>query len=149
MTRRRAQAGSKPSVRRGTRLNLISRWLADRFDRVGLHALDDRHLEIRLKLPIAYYLDLTAFSTYLPIHSSIEKLQENYQGQPLTAEGLWTYDPQWTKPDYHRNQYPGIISNGAYHLERWDFKQALRLDPSNATARRNLAILAEDTRSVR
>ena len=29
------------------------------------------------------------------------------------------------------------------------FKQALRLDPSNATARRNLAILAEDTRSVR
>jgi len=37
------------------------------------------------------------------------------------------YDPQWTKPDYHRNGYPGLITNGPYQVTEWRFKRRVRL----------------------
>jgi oligopeptide transport system substrate-binding protein len=47
---------------------------------------------------------------------------------PLTAEGLVVYDSQWTKPDYHAEGYPGLITNGAYRLVSWTFRQRARLE---------------------
>ncbi|UCD29883.1 MAG: peptide ABC transporter substrate-binding protein [Planctomycetota bacterium] len=110
------------------------RWLDEhivemekRFAAVGFRALDDRHLEVLLPRPIHYFVDLTTWSVYLPIHESIELLRERYQGRPLTDAGLWAYDMQWTKPHYRRNNYPGLISNGAYKLVKWKFKRGMRL----------------------
>ncbi|HNQ23374.1 MAG TPA: peptide ABC transporter substrate-binding protein [Phycisphaerae bacterium] len=99
----------------------------ERFASVGLRAVDERTLEVRLARPCPYFLDLTAFPTLMPIHASIELLRECYRGAPLTAEGLVAYDPQWTKPDYRRNGYGGLVSNGAYGVADWRFKRRLRL----------------------
>jgi oligopeptide transport system substrate-binding protein len=49
------------------------------------------------------------------------------EGAPITAEGLVVYDPQWTKPLYRRNGYPGLITNGAYRLSDWTFKRRVRM----------------------
>jgi len=97
------------------------------FDRVGITAMDDRTLAVRLLRPCPYFLDLTAFPAFLPCHESIERLREGHQGAPITAEGLVVYDPQWTKPDRCRNDYPGLITNGPYRLMSWQFKRRARL----------------------
>jgi len=112
--------------------------MEQRWSQVGVRAVDNQHLEVRLVHPTAYFLDLTAFSTYLPIHESIEMLRDHYEGRPLTDVGLWSYDDQWTKPDYRRNGYPGVVTNGPYRLTGWNFKQRLLLEANafywNATA---------------
>lgn len=118
------------------------REMEKRFEQVGLRVIDERHLQVRLRLPTAYFQDLTAFSTYVPIHESIEKLRDTYEPVrakdsaghatnkpiPLTESGLWSYDAQWTKPDYHRNGYPGLVTNGAFQLKTWRFHQDLWLE---------------------
>jgi len=101
--------------------------MEDRFAKVGMRAIDDHHVEIILPHPIHYFLDLTAWSVFLPVHESIELLREGYEGRPLTEAGLWAYDMQWTKPDYHRHGYPGAVTNGAYTIANWDFKRRIRL----------------------
>ncbi|MGB2988253.1 MAG: ABC transporter substrate-binding protein, partial [Phycisphaerae bacterium] len=101
--------------------------LDTRFDRVGVDAPDDRTLAVRLTRPCPYFLDLTAFPIFLPCHESIELLREHHRDAPITAEGLVVYDPQWTKPDYHRNNYPGLVTNGPYRLTEWTFKRRARL----------------------
>ncbi|MHC4696876.1 MAG: peptide ABC transporter substrate-binding protein [Planctomycetota bacterium] len=98
----------------------------ERFDAVGVKALDDHTLQVELTRPCPYFLDLAAFPTFLPCHQSIELLREG-SGAPITAQGLVVYDPQWTKPDYHRNGYPGIVTNGPYRLSEWTFKRRVRL----------------------
>lgn len=104
---------------------------AERFDKewsgVGVTARDPKTLEVRLRRPCPYFLDLTASPVYLPIHESIEKLRERYAETPLTAQGLVVYDPQWTKPDYHAKGYPGLTTNGVYRLADWRFKRRARM----------------------
>ena len=97
------------------------------FATVGIEAVDEQTLVVQLVRPCPYFLDLTAFPSFLPCHKSIERLREGYRGAPITAEGLVAYDPQWTKPDYHRNGYPGLITNGPYRLFDWKFKRRARL----------------------
>jgi len=101
--------------------------LPKRFNRVGLQTPDDKTLVVHLKTPCPYFLDLTAFATFLPIHRSIERLQLRYLGTPLTREGLIAFDPQWTKPDFHHKGYNGLVTNGPYMLGDWSFKQRARL----------------------
>ena len=92
----------------------------DRFDQVGLRADGPRRLIIQLTRPTAYFLDLTSFSTFLPVHkASISLLTE------FDDLAMWRTDPQWIKPDYHANGYPGLISNGAYQMKDWQFKRFL------------------------
>jgi len=93
------------------------------FEKVEIEALDDLHLQVRLTRPTAHFLDLVAFSTFLPIHkASIEKLRVT-DNPAVTNLTLWVFDPQWVKPDYHRNGYPGLISNGAFTITDWQFKR--------------------------
>ncbi|MCH7700872.1 MAG: peptide ABC transporter substrate-binding protein [Planctomycetes bacterium] len=99
-----------------------------RFASVGLDAIDDRTLEVRLIRPCAYFLDLCAFVTLLPCHQSIARLRERYLDHPITAQGLVVYNHQWTKPDYHANDYPGLITNGPYRMTEWVFKRRARLE---------------------
>ncbi|MDO8629257.1 MAG: peptide ABC transporter substrate-binding protein, partial [Phycisphaerales bacterium] len=101
--------------------------MEDRFSQVGMSAVDERTLAVRLTRPCPYFLDLTAFPTFLPVHESVELLRESHRGAPITEQGLVVCDPQWTKPDYHRDGYPGLITNGAYRLADWTFKRRARL----------------------
>ncbi len=101
--------------------------LDTRFERVGLEAPDERTLIVQLVRRCPYFLDLAGFPTFLPCHESIELLRERHRDAPITGEGLVVYDPQWTKPDYHRNGYPGLITNGPYRLADWIFKRRARL----------------------
>jgi len=101
--------------------------MEERWARVGVRALDAEHLEVRLVRPTAYFLELTAFSTFLPIHESIELLRER-ESPEVTDLTLVTYDPQWAKPDYHRRGYPGLITNGPFRLADWQFKRYMLLE---------------------
>ena len=94
------------------------------FTQVGMKALDPQHLQVHLTRPISYLLDLLAFTTFMPIHQgSLELLRDH--DEELT---LWTYDSQWVKPDYHRNAYPGLITNGPFCLTDWQFKRYMAFE---------------------
>ncbi|UCE59428.1 MAG: peptide ABC transporter substrate-binding protein [Phycisphaerales bacterium] len=101
--------------------------LDERFNAIGISAVDVRTLVVTLTRPCPYFLDLTAFPTFFPCHKSIELLQERYRGAPITAQGLVVYDPQWTKPDYRRDGYGGLVTNGPYRVSDWAFKRRLRM----------------------
>lgn len=102
--------------------------LDQRFAAVGVRAIDDNTLMVRLKRPCPYLLDLTSFPSFLPCHASIELLRRGFSGGPITEQGLVAYDPEWTKPDYRRGGYPGLITNGPYRLAEWVFKRHARLE---------------------
>lgn len=101
------------------------------FQQVGIELLDDYHLRIRLVRPTTYFSELLAFSTFLPLHRSLEKLRicNDKAGTDLT---LWVYDPQWVKPSYRCNGYPGLITNGPYVLKDWQFKRYLILQKNES-----------------
>jgi oligopeptide transport system substrate-binding protein len=101
--------------------------MESRFVTVGLRAPNDRTLIVELTRPCPYFVGLTGFAPFMPCHASIELLREKTDCVPLTAQGLVVYDPQWTKPDYRKGTYTGLISNGPYHLDRWMFKRGARL----------------------
>jgi len=89
------------------------------FEKVGVKAINANTLQVTLLKPTGYFVDLISTSTFAPIHSaSIELLRE--KEHPNT---LWIYDTQWVMPHYRKNGYPGLITNGPYQLEKWQFKQ--------------------------
>ncbi|NBI31290.1 peptide ABC transporter substrate-binding protein, partial [Chengkuizengella marina] len=47
-------------------------------DEVGVRALDDKTLEVTLENPTPYFLELTAFYTYMPVNKSIVEANENW-----------------------------------------------------------------------
>ncbi|MFH0982285.1 MAG: peptide ABC transporter substrate-binding protein [Planctomycetota bacterium] len=99
----------------------------EHFARTGIRAVNDSTLRLTLVRPCVYFLDLCAFPTFVPIHESIERLREHFDGVPLTREGLVIYDQQWTKPAYPVRGYVGLITNGPYRLAEWSFKRRVRL----------------------
>jgi len=71
--------------------------------KVGVRVEGPRRLVVELQQPTAYFLDLTAFPTYLPVRKDcIERHGE-----------------RWTFP-------PNMISNGAYRLVEWRFRSRMR-----------------------
>ncbi|MBM4017982.1 MAG: peptide ABC transporter substrate-binding protein [Planctomycetes bacterium] len=69
---------------------------------VGIRPEGPHRLVVLLEQPCAYFLDLAAFSTYLPVRRDC-----------IEAHGK-----QWTRP-------PAIISNGAYRLAEWRFRSRM------------------------
>lgn len=95
---------------------------------IGIEALDQRTIRVRLVEPCPYFLDLTSTPAFLPAHESIDLLRLG-DGEPrITSEGLVVYDPQWTKPNYGASGYNGLVTNGPYRLARWAFRQGVRLE---------------------
>ena len=81
------------------------RWLLPDFLAVGLHALDHRTLEIRLKHPVPYFLRLMGF----------------YPMSPVNRKCVETYGyPAWTKPEH-------IVSNGPFLLHSRRIRDRIRL----------------------
>jgi oligopeptide transport system substrate-binding protein len=82
---------------------------------VGITALDEKTLRVRLVRPLPYFLDLCAFSTFLPVHrASLERFKV------VDPRGLIYYNEQWTKP-YN------ACYNGPFRLTEWKFKQHLKM----------------------
>jgi ABC-type oligopeptide transport system substrate-binding subunit/predicted Ser/Thr protein kinase len=77
---------------------------SDAPDEVGVTALDDNILEVRLEGPTAYLPYLLA----CPI------------AYPLSRRALATHGPAWSEPE-------NLVSNGAYELVAWDRGQRLVL----------------------
>lgn len=83
---------------------------------VGVHVIEPLKLEIRLRNPCPYLLDLTSFPTWAPVHrATVEAAQ--------TATGR--RDSRWLRPERH-------VCNGAFRLSDWAFKQRLGLERNPA-----------------
>jgi oligopeptide transport system substrate-binding protein len=55
-------------------------------DQIGVKALDDKTLEVNLKFPVAYFLSLTSFYTYMPVRQDIvEANGEGWEKNPETC----------------------------------------------------------------
>ena len=83
---------------------------------VGVRAIDDWTLEVRLTKPTPYFLDLAAFATFYPVYPPLVS-----QYETLQDDGRIKIEAGWTKP-------PHIISNGAFVLTSWRFKRGMRLE---------------------
>ena len=62
-------------------------------EKLGVRALDDFTLEVRLDQPLPYFPEMTTYATFFPVHRA-------------TVE---THEAKWTKPE-------NMVSNGAYVL---------------------------------
>ena len=74
----------------------ITRGEIDNMDELGVRALDDHTLEIVLKAPTPYFLDMLTHQMAFPLHQ-----------KSVEAHG-----DQWTRPG-------NMVSNGAYRLDAW------------------------------
>jgi oligopeptide transport system substrate-binding protein len=88
-------------------------WFANN---VGLRALDDHTLEVRLERPISYFLDLVAFAVFTPVYPPLVEAHVTIDA----TSGRRVTDYDWTKP-------PKIVTNGAYEIYRWKFKRGMYL----------------------
>ena len=75
-------------------------------DELGIKVIDDYTLEVTLEAPTAYFKELTAFTTYMPLREDIVSAD---------PEG-WALDPAT------------YISNGPFKLVQWDIKDQLVLE---------------------
>ncbi|MEA3366711.1 MAG: peptide ABC transporter substrate-binding protein [Planctomycetota bacterium] len=73
------------------------------WSRVGVRVEGPHRLVVELERPTAYFLDLVAFHTYLPVRRDV-----------VEAHG-----ERWTFPGH-------IVSNGAYRLVSWEFRSRMR-----------------------
>ena len=85
-----------------------------RFDEsVGVEAVDARTLRVTLQRPVPYFLDLTAFATFMPVHrASVESATRIDADTAMrrTRSGYWSE--------------PGeLVTNGPYKLRRHRFQQ--------------------------
>ncbi|MEA2695967.1 MAG: oligopeptide transport system substrate-binding protein, partial [Myxococcales bacterium] len=78
---------------------------------VGVRAIDDDTLELRLEHPVPYFLSLIMFYTAMPVPRHVlERLEKEGKNPDL-----------WTRPEY-------FVSNGPYVLKEWKFRQYMVLE---------------------
>ncbi len=83
----------------------------------GVAAPDPHTLIVHLRAPCAYFLDLCAFPPLFPLNAAAMRPFYN------AAEPQKGYDAAWSHP-------PNIVTNGAFKLVEWKFKQYLQLEPN-------------------
>ena len=74
------------------------------FDDVGIKIVDQHTLEVTLKSPCSYFLDLIAFHTLFPVRVHLIKSKGD----------------RWVRPE-------NIISNGPFKLKSWEPRQKIEL----------------------
>lgn len=112
---------------------------------VGVSAIDDRTLEIRLARPTPYFLDLLAFVVCCPVHrptvegwpsdvSLARQLREvgwhNLVAPPFDECAWVTLNPVTGRLEQrHEWARPGaLVGNGPYVLKRWRYKRDMLLE---------------------
>lgn len=112
-------------------------------DTVGIRALDDRSLQVTLRRPVPYFLDLLCFGPAFPVH------RPTVEGWPnaaalIDAERGWkrVVAPPWNQRAFvalnpatgrlkQRHEWAragSLVSNGPYVLTQWRYKRDLRLE---------------------
>ncbi|MDX8366765.1 peptide ABC transporter substrate-binding protein [Cytobacillus sp. IB215665] len=79
-------------------------------DEVGVKAIDEKTLEVQLVAPTPYFLELTAFYTYMPINSKIA--QEN--------------------PDWALDAGGDYTSNGPFQMTTWEHSDKIVLEKNES-----------------
>lgn len=74
-------------------------------EQLGVKAIDDKTLEVKLEQPVPYFIDLTTFATFLPINEKYFESQGKQYG--LEAKQL--------------------VYNGAFRLDNWKHEQGFQL----------------------
>ena len=73
---------------------------------VGVKALDEKTLEVKLVNPTPFFLELTAFYTYLPINSKIAE----------------------ANPDWANDAGENYTTNGPFKLTEWKHSDKIVLE---------------------
>ncbi|WP_289136167.1 peptide ABC transporter substrate-binding protein [uncultured Brevibacillus sp.] len=73
-----------------------------KLDDVGVKALDDKTLEVKLENPTPFFLELLAFRTYFPVNQKVVQANEKWAGDAKTH-----------------------IGNGPFKIESWEHKSKL------------------------
>lgn len=84
---------------------------------VGLRAVDDRTLEVRLAAPLPYFLELTAFATFMPVPAHV--LEKDQKFKPDTG-ALELDAGYWSDP-------ARLVTNGPYKLAQRNFREGTLL----------------------
>ncbi len=85
------------------------------FDQVGIKAMDDYTLRVELVAALPYFLDLTSFITFKPVHRpTIEKFTIRQDGRVVDVDTDWYLQPG------------NLVCNGPYVLESWVQRQYMR-----------------------
>jgi oligopeptide transport system substrate-binding protein len=74
------------------------------FSKVGVKALDERTLQVTLRQPTSYFLDLCAFPTLYPVRTDL----------------IAKYGDDWVKPGK-------LVGNGSYLLDAWRINDCVML----------------------
>ncbi len=89
-----------------------------RFDEtVGIEALDEHTLRVRLERPTAYFTDLCCFGPFAPVYPPLLEAHLRVD----EASGRIQTDYTWTKP-------PKVVTNGPYVPAVWKFKRVMLLE---------------------
>lgn len=85
-------------------------------DSVRIDVLDAGALRVTLVRPCSYFLDLTSFIPFVPLHrASVER------GGREAGASAERRDHLWTRPG-------ALVGNGPFVLKRWEFKRALLME---------------------
>ena len=75
---------------------------------LGIKAIDDKTLEITLEAPCAYFIEMCAFASLMPLRQDVVEGSDN-----------------WTDP-------ANIVVNGAYKITEWVHDSYIRMEPNEA-----------------
>lgn len=92
-------------------------------EEVGVKAIDDQTLEVTLEAPTAYFLELPAFYTFMPVHQASVEANEDWAmeaGESYVTNGAFVLS-QWN----HNADYQ-LVKNDQY----WD-KDNVKLEEVN------------------
>lgn len=81
------------------------------FAQVGVRALDDHTIEVRLEHPTPYFLSLHIHYTWFPVPRKV--IDER--------GGMTARDTKWTQPEH-------MVSNGAFKLAQWEPDKVIRVE---------------------
>lgn len=83
------------------------------FSTVGVKALDDKTLQVKLTAPTPYFLQILDHHTYYPVHpATIEKFG-----------GMTARVSKWTLPG-------NLVSNNAFKLKHWELNKVIEVVPN-------------------
>jgi oligopeptide transport system substrate-binding protein len=84
---------------------------------VAIETPDDFTLRVRLARPVPYFLSLTSFPPFFPVHAATVERYTTVDARTGQAGGT----SEWCKP-------PALVTNGPFRLVRWQFKREMRFE---------------------
>lgn len=82
---------------------------------LGFKKIDNLTLQVQLKSPCTYFLDLLAMPVFFPLHEPSMR--------PFRLKDGLSYDESFTQP-------PHLVSNGPFQIVEWKVKQYLTFTPN-------------------